>query len=211
MTQSPVDEGDDLRRRLSRLDPAPAGSAVDPATSPRARRLLESTMETLDQTATPTVLAPVRGWRRPALIFAAAAAIAAVAVTTAVATGGHSSAKKAPTSLALSLPAGGPSMGMCLPFDVKVLRDMPVALSGTVTSVTPSQVTVKVDHWYKGGSADEVTIAVTDGQTVALDGVDFGQGKRYLITATNGTINGCGFSGLATADLEKSFNDAFGH
>ncbi len=87
---------------------------------------------------------------------------------------------------------------------------MPVALAGTVTEVQPEQVTVDVDRWYRGGDADVVTIAVQSGNSVALDGVDFRQGERYLITATDGTVNGCGFSGPATPDLEQAFDQAFG-
>jgi hypothetical protein len=56
-----------------------------------------------------------------------------------------------------------------------------------------------------------VTIAQPDPQSsVALDGVTFDVGRRYLLTATNGTVNGCGFSGPATADLERSYGEAFG-
>jgi hypothetical protein len=56
-----------------------------------------------------------------------------------------------------------------------------------------------------------VTIAQPDGQTsVALDGVSFEQGKRYLVAATEGTVNGCGFSGPATPELQKSYDEAFG-
>ena len=41
---------DDLRARLSRLDPAPAGVPVDPVTSPRAQELVERAMSTPVQT-----------------------------------------------------------------------------------------------------------------------------------------------------------------
>jgi hypothetical protein len=66
------------------------------------------------------------------------------------------------------------------------------------------------DHWYKGGDADQITIAQPDPQSsVALDGVTFEQGKSFLLTVTNGTVNGCGFSGPATPQLQQSFKDAF--
>jgi hypothetical protein len=44
---------------------------------------------------------------------------------------------------------------------------------------------------------------------VALDGVDFQQGKRYFVTAAQGTVNGCGYSGPASAELEQAFAEAF--
>jgi hypothetical protein len=31
-----------------------------------------------------------------------------------------------------------------------------------------------------------------------------------LITATDGVVNGCGYSGLASADYEAAFEQAFG-
>ena len=98
----------------------------------------------------------------------------------------------------------------CIVFDVAFLAQMPVALAGTVTAVEPEQVTVDVDRWYRGGDADLVTIAVQSGNSVALDGVEFRQGERYLITATDGIVNGCGFSGPATPELEQAFDEAFG-
>jgi hypothetical protein len=98
----------------------------------------------------------------------------------------------------------------CVQFDVQFLREMPVALAGTVTALHPGQVTLDVDRWYRGGSADRVTIAVQVNNSAALDGVDFREGERYLLTATDGTVNGCGFSGPASAELESAFTEAFG-
>jgi hypothetical protein len=146
-----------------------------------------------------------------------AAAVVAVAVGAAVLAGAFDDPKPrpttaaAPTTVALAAPGGGgASLGSCVPFDVKFLRDMPVALAGTVTAVDAGKVTLKVDRWYRGGDADQVTVSQPDPQSsVALDGVSFEQGKRYLLTATNGTVNVCGFSGLATPDLQKYYDDAF--
>jgi hypothetical protein len=85
-----------------------------------------------------------------------------------------------------------------------------VALAGTVTALEPGQVSLDVDRWYTGGSADRVTIAVPVNNSAALDGVDFREGERYLLTATDGTVNGCGFSGPASAELESAYGAAFG-
>lgn len=207
-------DADALRSRLAALDPLRGGS-VDPVTSPRAHQLLERTMQTLEEPDATAAPRPSR-WRRPALLATAAAAVVAVGVGTAVIaanTGddGSGGTRAKPTStLALNVP-GGVSMVSCVPFDVKFLRDMPVALAGTVTAVEPGKVTLDVDRWYKGGTAGRVTIAQPDPQSsVALDGVTFEDGKRYLLTATNGTVNGCGFSGPATPELERSYAEAFG-
>jgi hypothetical protein len=79
-----------------------------------------------------------------------------------------------------------------------------------VPAIRPRRITIDVDRWYRGGDADLVTIGIQDSSTVALDGVDFQEGERYLVTATNGVINGCGFSGPATPELEQAFEEAFG-
>jgi hypothetical protein len=203
---------DDLRARLSRIDPAPAGTPVDPVTSPRARHLVESSMQTLDIPSSDDLA--VRR-RRPLLLGAAAAALAAIAagilLVVAGPFGGQASLPRGgqPTTLALSAPPGD-AAGSCLMFSVDVLREMPVALAGTVTAVETGSVTLDVDRWYRGGDADRVTIAVPEQNSVALDGVDLRSGERYLLTATDGTVNGCGYSGPAEPQLESAFAEAFG-
>jgi hypothetical protein len=205
-------EHDDLRARLARIDPAAAGP-VDPATSPRAQELLERTMQTLEPLPVVRDLTRPPRWRRPALVAAAAVAAVGIALGATQLTSDDAPATKTPTTVALSAPAGGDgtTMSSCLMFDVAILRDMPVALAGTVVAQDADSVTLRVDRWYKGGSADQVRIATPQGTTsVALDGVAFEQGKRYLLTATDGTVNGCGYSGPATPELEKSYAEAFG-
>ena len=200
---------EDLRKRLARIDPA--RRLDDLAESPTAHEIRERVMRTIEETPTPT---PVATPRRLRLVAGLAASVAAVAVAAAVLGGDDKPqvTQRTPTTMALKAPAaeGGPSMSSCVMFSVDILRDMPVALAGTAVSVTPDSVTIDVDRWYKGGSADQVTIATPGATTsVALDGVEFTQGTRYLITATDGTVNTCGFSGPATAELERAFAEAF--
>ena len=202
---------EELRAHLARLDPMPPSVPVDPSTSPRAQELLERVMSLTDQNVDHPSPSPAR-WRRPALL-AGAASLAAVLGIGAVLAGGDDAAPtpKAKTTLALTAPgsAGGAvTSTSCLMFSVDTLKDMEVAFGGTVTEVAGTQVTIDVDRWYKGGTADQVTLTTLDGN-VALDGVEFVQGKRYLVTATDGTVNTCGYSGEATADYEASFEAAF--
>ncbi len=200
-------QDDDLRARLAGLDPVPATEAVDPSTSPRARELLERVMLTTEQTDT----VPTPSWRKPAVLAAAAAAVVALGVGAVMAGGGSSGPAKQQTTLALKAPAesgGGPSMNSCLMFSVDILKDMPLAFAGTVTSIDTDTVTLDVDRWFKGGSADVVTVAVPPGNT-SVGTVEFGQGSRYLVTATEGTVNSCGYTAEATPELERSFEQAF--
>jgi hypothetical protein len=204
---------DDLRARLSRLDPVPAGVPVDPVTSPRARELVERAMSSTVQTPDTTSAADGLSRRRRPWLLAAAAAAVLAAVVGGFSLLGDGAAPGAgdgqPTTLALELPPGDVAMS-CIQFDVQFLREMPVALAGTVTALDPGQVSLDVDRWYKGGSADRVTIDVPVNNSAALDGVDFREGERYLLTATDGTVNGCGFSGPASAELESAYGAAFG-
>lgn len=195
---------DDLRARLARIDPVRSAGSSEPFTSLRVQSLLEHAM------STPT---PTRS-RRPMLAAAAVLAIGAAGGGVFLTQGDDNgpAVVAAPTILRLGLPAGGGgvSMNSCAPFDVNFLKGMTPAFAGTATTVTASSITLDVDRWYTGGDADQVVLSTPDAtSSAALDGVEFEQGKRYLVTAAEGTVNGCGFSGLATPDLEKSFAEAF--
>jgi hypothetical protein len=220
---------DELRARLSGMDPLPTSVPVDPFTSLRAQSVLGRVMTTQlrDQNQKTTD----QRWRKPALLTAAAAVIALGIVAVSITSGGPTTLTKAKTTLALKIPGGGTSVqaggtlsaraASCVQFSVSVLREMPLAFAGTVTAVTiptlgDMTLTLSVDHWYKGGIADVVTLTTMTGHALTPtthiwieDGVEFAQGKRYLVTATNGTVNGCGFTGEATPELEKAFADAF--
>ena len=97
-----------------------------------------------------------------------------------------------------------------------------MAFSGTVSAfsenaVGETTVTLTVDHWYKGGTADVVTLttktikglAATTPASVSIYGVIFTQGKHYFVTPTNSTLNSCNFTGEANPNLEKTFAEAF--
>jgi hypothetical protein len=211
-------EENELRALLSDLDPMSARVPVESPTSPRARHQLEQIMS-IDTTETVQSTSRFRG--RGKTWLAAAAAVAAVAIGTTVAVsmnGGEEGVDngpgiQAPTVLALTAPAGGPASAMCMQFDVAQLAQEPVAFAGTVTAITPQVVTLKVDHWYKGGDADQVTVAApaSDQPNPVLEGgVDYQQGQRYLISALDdGTVTSCGYSGPATPDFEKQYEQAF--
>lgn len=206
-----VSDHDDLRVRLARLDPSAGteGASSSPDLSPRAHEILERTMSTPVLTDTPDATRPAAHRRRTWVAAAAVAAVAAGGLGLALSDGGSAPAKK-PTTLALSLPAGG-AMSSCMQFSTDILKGMTPAFAGTVTSLAGSTVTLSVDRWYAGGPADEVTLTSpgSDG-TLAMDGVAFEEGARYLVTAAGGTVNGCGYSGPATPELERAFATAFG-
>lgn len=204
---------DELRARLSRIDPMRAGGAADPLPSLTAAEIQERTMQTIESgldTSDPDhSIAP---WHRPRVLAAAAALVLVLVAGAVYATTGDDPAplSKEPTTLALSLPETGTVSGSCVQFEVAFLREMPIAFAGTVTDISADTVTMAVTRWYKGGSAHQVTVGLASGQTsAALDGVDFVEGNPYLVAAANGTVNGCGFSGPASPELERAYDEAF--
>ncbi len=205
---------DQLRAMLSALDPMSARVPVENSTSPRARHFLEQIMS--QHTEFEAVAAKRAGRGKTWLAAAAAVAAIAVGTTMAVNAGGNGDrnvvAQDQPKSvLALQTAGGDPMMQMCMMFDVKQLSTAGVAFGGTVTAIGAEAVTLDVDRWFKGTpQADEVTIAIPPGgDNVALDGVAFVEGKRFLISATDGVLGTCGYSGPASAEFEKSFEKAF--
>lgn len=152
--------------------------------------------------------------------FAAAAALvldaAAITGTLAVRHAHRTISDYPPGAVALTVPGSNGTVNpSCVQFDVNFLREMPVALAGTVTSVSDARVTLNANRWYHGSEDQQlarvVTLAVPGGQTsVALDGVDSTEGQKYLLAATDGTVNGCGFSGPAHPQLEAAYDQAFG-
>ena len=200
-----MDQHDEqLRKRLARLDPMPSAEPVDPWTSLRAHELMEHAMLTTEHT--PNTAAPPR-WRLPALAAVAAVIVGIGAVATLLERPGGEPAPQAVTTLALQAAESGASMS-CVPFSADVLAAMPVAFGGTVTAVASGVATLDVDRWFKGGTADSVTITTPTAES-STDTPELVQGKRYLVTATNGTVNSCGYSGEATPELAGFFEQAF--
>lgn len=141
---------------------------------------------------------------------AAAAMLVVVGVAAAFAIGGESPITAAEP---LTLSAGHDGLSaMCMQFSVEELAKAPLAFEGRVTSVDGSTIGLNVTNWYRGGDAEKVVIEapVGMGALIGIDGIPFAVGGDYLITAYEGTVNYCGFSGPATAELRAAFQAAFG-
>ncbi|SOC54236.1 hypothetical protein [Ornithinimicrobium cerasi] len=104
---------------------------------------------------------------------------------------------------------GGDAAASCIVFDVGTLAGMSPAFAGTVVEVDGSVATLEVDRWYAGGDADRVAITSTAGMEALLGTPTLEVDRRYLITAAGGEVNGCGYSGPATPELESAFEEAF--
>lgn len=197
-----------LYEQLRRLDPA-AGVPIDPATGPRAAALMEQIMNTpfpaTDASPSAPVPAPARS-RWPKLALAAAAAVAVVGgAAFAVANiGGNDTAKK--TSVSFAMAAPNPSM-MCINLDGFQPPAGLVGLRGTVTAVAEGSITLTVDHWFAGGTADQVVLtAPADGPNALTEGgIEFSVGGQYLVAALDGQVQTCGVSGPVDPALEALY------
>lgn len=209
---------DQLRALLSRRDPA-AGPPAD-AASGTARALWEQIMTTPVDERISTAARPAAGARpRRRLVFAlAAAALVAVAGVGTAVTIGSSAPGRPDQSVAVAPPAARQlALGMpdtsvasaCAEFDLAFLRRMPVALQGTAVEVADTSVVLRVDRWFRGGSADTTTVRVSRPGPAVSEGVDFTAGRTYLVSAQDGTVSGCGYTGELTDDLLAAYDKAF--
>ena len=201
---------DDLLRRLRHCDPAlvPDG---DRPTSPSVRDLMETAMQNTSTTITDTTI-PRRPRWQPALVAAVAVAVLGAAATVVLGDDDRPTGPPAAgPAMTLDLPASD-VMASCIEYSVDFLAPMPTAFSGEVTAVGDSTVTLDVDRWYRGGDAGTVELIDDNEGTASIDGVDFVEGTRYLVTASeDGSVNSCGFTAEWTpqmaADFEKAFAD----
>lgn len=199
---------DNLRRMVGRLDPAGPDVSTEPVTSESSLTLLENIMSTPTSTSE-SHTAP----RRPRLLIggvaAAAVALAATAAFVVTRDDGDSNDVAAGPPLELSLGESGPSMQSCIMFDVSILAGMSPAFQGTVTAIDGETVTLTVERWFTGGDAAEVVLDAPGGLVALTGGIDFVEGTSYLVTASDGVVNYCGYTGEATPDLVAAFEQAF--
>ncbi|HUP17844.1 MAG TPA: hypothetical protein VM848_17580 [Acidimicrobiia bacterium] len=189
---------DDLRIRLAASNPSPPSESVDPITSDRARALMEEVMST-------TAIEP-RAPQGRARMLSAVAAVFIVVIGGAALIGSLNS----PGQPLVLTGNGGDPMASCLPFDVGTLGNMSPAFAGTVIELTDSVATLEVDRWYTGGDAEIVEIEYTPGFEALIGTPTMEVGQQYLITASDGVVNGCGYSGVVTPEYQAAFNEAFG-
>ena len=193
---------DEMRERLARLDPMHRGVSTESETTPSSRKLLEGIMSTEIIEKKQTSASPGR-W-----LPAAAALLVVAGVGIAFALGGGAPVV---ASQPLMLAAGSEdATSICIQFSVDELARMPLAFEGKVTAVNGSTVELEVANWYKGGHAEQVVIEAPAGMEALIGGIPFNVGDDYLVTASEGTVNYCGFSGPATPEFRAAFQAAFG-
>ena len=217
---------DELREQLRQLDPMQSGVSVEPSTTPSSRARLEQIMNTplIDQDPSTNSSGhsvdgtrqrdAVEGHARKNWTFiggVAAAAIIAVGSAVAIGNLGGDGGSQIAAGPPLELSLGDSNvMATCMVFDPAILADMSPAFAGTATSVDGDSVTLDVDHWYAGGDATTVVLRGAGESPALIAGFAFEPGARYLITAAEGNVNFCGYSGPATPEFTEFFDQAFG-
>lgn len=205
---------DELRNRLRRLDPM--GPGVETRSVQQAREMMEAVMSTQTPQTTRRSEGAARRFR-PAGATTSGSSIAVsrplvpilaglVAVTIAAFAllGGG-----APAPLALSAGESDPALASCMAFSPEILAGMDVAFEGIVTDIEGDVLTLDVVTWYTGGESDQVTITAPLGMEALILGISFEVGGDYLVSATDGVVNYCGYTDVATPQLREAFESAF--
>ncbi|WP_205473830.1 hypothetical protein [Nocardioides sp. SYSU D00038] len=214
------DRDDELRARLRAADPAAHLAPADPAVT---ARLLETAMtHTVENPSTSTTRVTRRG--RLVLVAGAAAAVAAIGFGAAQLGGGEdgdrpvadpSTGSSADTGTGgdqvttlTAVPQAGARCAVPTP---EFLAAQPFAFEGTVTAVEGGTITLEVEEVFAGAATDTVAVeappqAIQD----QLIGVDFQVGETYLVSAADGQVSACGFSGAASPELDRLYDQAFG-
>ena len=100
--------------------------------------------------------------------------------------------------------------GKCAVPSAQTLSTFDTAFAGTVTSLEDGTATLAVDEWYAGGDAATATVTTPEQDLAALlMAVEFEKGRSYLVSATDGRVTLCGFTGETTPELQALYDEAF--
>lgn len=103
-----------------------------------------------------------------------------------------------------------PATTRCLPPSADVLRQQDLAFDGVVSSVAGGLATLETTQFYVGEPTDVVVVKAPDGDLQQLlAAVDFQEGGRYLVSASDGQVTVCGLSGPYTEKLAVLYAQAF--
>ncbi len=213
-----TDDDDQLRDQLRALDPA---ASLPPAEPAWVARLLEDTMsDDLDTDIPETRQTGVHERSRLTWLVAAAAVLLIAGVSAFaliqratdddVPAAGPSGEPADPTTVtSLSVPADAGSAKCAVP-SAEILAQQGLAFDGVVDGVTDGMVTLTPTMFYAGEPTDIVRV---EAPPEALEGlllsVQFEVGERYLVSAADGQVSICGYSGAWSPDLEQLFVEAF--
>jgi hypothetical protein len=104
------------------------------------------------------------------------------------------------------------SAALCVEtYDLSTLANREVAFDGTVASIDGSQVRFAVNHWYRGGVGDEVSLNAQGlTEITSLDGPGIEVGQRYLVSGSGGFVWACGFTMTYDSGVAQDWAGVFG-
>jgi len=117
-----------------------------------------------------------------------------------------------PTVTRLELKAAPVPAGRCADprANPALLGAAQVAFDGTVTEIKGRQVTLAPIEFFAGEATDQVIVAQVGRSLQDLVGaVEFEEGERYLVAATDGRVMLCGFSAEYNGKLAALYELAF--
>lgn len=198
--------GDDaLRARLRAADPADALAPLPPTwLDHRMEQLMTDTTTATAREAPTPARSRIPRWM-PVAGAAAAVAIAG-AVVTSLTLGGTQ-----PTVEQLAAPEGGGlASGSCLALDPATIAAQDQAFAATVLEIDGGTVVLEVTETFAGDVADRVEVPQVDATSSDYSGVPFTLGGEFLIGALDGTVTGCGVTGVDSPELRAFYDEAFG-
>jgi hypothetical protein len=216
------DEDPQLRALLRQSDPARSLAPADP--NGLARLLLDIQEDTVSndldtRTDLPEQTTELRR-RGPLAWLVAAAAVATIAGGgyaavssmqdrgTVEQAGPSTSTADDPVVITLQAPTSLPAR--CLVPTPELLAGAETAFAGTVTAIDGDVVTLEPTETYAGETADEIEVVGLRPDIRVLAGQpEFVVGGTYLVSATDGQVSACGFSGEATPELQGLYDLAF--
>jgi hypothetical protein len=210
-----VSSDDGLRARLRAVDPAASLAPADPT---RVHRLLEDTMSDGRDIRTAETRATGTSHRGPLTWVLAAAAVVLIAgggVVAGLALSGDDDVPVAGRETAIdeatvtSLSAGA-SPARCMVPDADAIGRQELAFEGTVQEIDDDVVVLVPSRFFRGQETDLVEVASPPAELRELvEAVEFVDGERYLISATDDRVTLCGMTGRATPRLEALYAEAF--
>lgn len=220
----------DLRALLAAVDPAASLPAADPA---GVARLMEDTMSETPEMPDTAETRSDHLHHRSRLTWIVGAAAAAVIVGGAAfvvagngddgtdaasgtpgvvdTSGAAVDSNEAPSVTELSVSGSGTSAKCMTPeSSPQVVAAQTLVVDATVESISGGVVTLAPTTFYAGEETDLVTVSEPSGDLqMLLSGVDFEEGGRYLVSATDGQVTLCGFSAPYSETLAAVYDEAF--
>ncbi len=145
------------------------------------------------------------------MLIGAAVVIAVLALGAAIAglvgAGSTDTAERADRS-EIALTVATAEAGRCVEPTSETVRNADLAFEGVVVESTADEVVLDPGRWYFGGDSDRVRLDVAspDGSPLRLHGQpQFRVGERWIVSATDGRVNSCGFTAPWSAEAAAAY------